>query len=63
MPVYKVIDGTKKPRLIDAPTRQGARSWAARDAIQVTRATSHETHELAVAGVKIEKAHGDDDKP
>lgn len=59
MTLYVVDDGKKK-RLIHAKTRQGARSFAAKDTIRVVKAESHEAHKMALEGVKLETAIEDE---
>jgi hypothetical protein len=61
MTLYVVDDGHRK-RLIEAKTRAGARSFAAKDLIKVVKASSFDSHELAVKGIKIESALEEDDK-
>lgn len=48
-------------RLIEAKTRAGARSFAAKDSIDVIRATAVRAHMLAARGVKMETALEEDD--
>jgi hypothetical protein len=59
MTLYVVDDGRKK-RLIEAKTRAGARSFAAKDTIKVAKAEPHEAHKLAGEGVKLETALEDE---
>lgn len=58
MGLYEVIGPDNKPRLIEAKTRAGARSFAAKDSISVDRVAPSRAHTLAARGVKIEKADG-----
>jgi hypothetical protein len=58
MALYEVINDGKEQeaRLIEAKTKAGARSFAAKDTIKVVKATPHRIHLLSARGVKIEKA-------
>ena len=58
MPLYRVDDGTKV-RLIEAKTKQGARSFAASTRIKVDIASAHDAHKLAARGVRIESESDD----
>lgn len=59
MTLYVVDDG-HKVRLIEAKTRAGARSFAARKSIKVEAATPSASHKLAHQGIKIEVATRED---
>jgi hypothetical protein len=55
-----IVDNGQKKRLIEAKTRAGARSYAAKDTIKVEKASSFEAHKLALEGVAVETALEDD---
>lgn len=62
MAVYEVTNvADKSVRLIEAKTRAGARSFAAKNAIEVIKATPQRTHTLAARGVKLETAIDDEE--
>lgn len=69
MPLYEINAGAPgdgvKPRLIEAKTRIGARSFAAKDTIQVTKVTPMRVAVLVGRGVVVESANeevaGDDE--
>ena len=55
MPLYEVVNAADKSvRLIEAKTRAGARSFAAKNEIEVVKATPSRIHVLAARGVKLE---------
>lgn len=56
MALYEVTPKGGAPRLIEAHTKQGARSFAAKDAIEVVRCTAMRAHTLSARGVKVEDA-------
>ena len=57
MPLYEVTNlADQSVRLIEAKTRAGARSFAAKDSITVVKATAHRAHLLAARQVKLETA-------
>jgi hypothetical protein len=58
MALYEVVNMAEESsaRLIEAKTKAGARSYAAKEQIQVIKATPHRIHLLSARGVKIEKA-------
>jgi monoamine oxidase len=59
MALYEVDDG-HRVRLIEAKTRAGARSFAARKSISIERATPARAHQLAARNIKIEVATNED---
>lgn len=60
MPLYEVTAGEPgdgvKPRLINAHTNTGARSFAARDTIKVAKVTAMRAATLVARGIKVEDA-------
>jgi hypothetical protein len=60
VPIYEVTTGKPgdgvQPRLINARTKTGARTFASKDSIQVVKATPLRTATLMQRGVKLEHA-------
>lgn len=62
MAVYEVTPKGGEPRLIEAKTKISARSFAAKDSIEVIKCTALRAHVLAGRGVKLESALEEEDK-
>jgi hypothetical protein len=60
MALYEVTPKGGQARLIVAKTRAGARSFAAKDSIEVVKCTPQRAHVLAARGVKMETAIEDE---
>jgi hypothetical protein len=62
MPLYEItaVDTPEfPPRLIEAKTKTGALSYAAKSFLKVEKCTAMRAHTLAARGTKIEKVEDD----